>query len=86
MALTTVDKWYFWLWRLWNRIVRPYFSYDIYGIRIFGIQMTPKRVADILKRDNGGRFSENQLRHFRVYLMFNSFYVFIPRFFGQAES
>jgi len=80
-----VDKLYYRLWRLWNRTGSRWFSIDIYGVRLFGIQFTPKSVAYILTKDNDGKFSEHQLYYYRIYLIFNSHYVFIPRLERHLE-
>lgn len=80
MALTKMERALFAVRRGWNQTVGQYFRYDIYGVRLFGIQITPKRTADILNRDNGGKFSENQIYYHRIYLVFNVYFVFVPRF------
>jgi hypothetical protein len=79
MALTRMERAWSAVRRGWNQTVGQYFRYDIYGLRLFGIQITPKRTVVILSQDNGRKFSENQLYYHRIYLVFNSYYVFVPR-------
>lgn len=79
LALTNIERVLSAVRRGWNQTFGQYFKYDIYGIRLFGIQITPKQVADILKKDNGGRFSEAQLFYYYIHLVFDAYYIFIPR-------
>ncbi|WP_286758499.1 hypothetical protein [Ralstonia sp. RL] len=81
MALTEVERVLFEARRVWLQTAGRYvFRLDIYGVWLCGVQITPKRTADILNQDNGGKFSESQLCYHRIYLVFDAYYVFFPRF------
>lgn len=73
MALSKTKKLEYAAIMLMNRVIKI----DIYGVRLFGIQFTPKATADALKVD--GQFSSNQQEHFNIKLWFRSVYVFMPR-------
>jgi len=73
MALSRKDQLKFAAIRLSHRIVKI----DIYGVRIFGLQFTPKVTADIL--NDGGDFVPSMRRNFNIKLVFGV-YIFLPRF------
>ena len=73
MALSRKDQLKFAAIRLANKIVKI----DLYGVRILGLQFTPKETADALKE--GGDFSPSQRRNFNIQL-FMGVYIFFPKF------
>lgn len=77
MALSKSKKLKFAAIMLWNRTVSKIIKVDIYGVRLFGVQFTPKTTADVLKVN--GDFSSNQRDNYDIRLLFKSVYIFIPR-------
>ena len=73
MALSRKEKLKFAAIRLANRIVKI----DIYGVRILGLQFTPKVTADILNK--GGDFNPTMRSNFNIKLIFGV-YIFLPKF------
>lgn len=53
------------------------FHYNIYGIRVLGVQFTPKTTARILMDGRG--FDATQNARYTIYLLFNACYVFFPK-------
>lgn len=77
MALSKAKQAKFAAISLFNAASRHILKVDIYGVRIFGIQFTPKSTADIL--NDGKDFCKEQRENFDIRLLFKSVYVFIPR-------
>lgn len=77
MALTKFQRVKFPVLRLWNRITSNTIKVDIYGVRILGIQFTPKSTADIL--NEGRDFNPSMRANFNITLFFGV-YIFFPKF------
>jgi hypothetical protein len=73
MALSKKDELKFAAIRFANRILKI----DIHGVRILGLQFTPKATADIL--NDGGDFPPTMRKNFNI-LLFMGVYIFLPKY------
>lgn len=77
MALSKSKQFKYFMIIVMNHTVYKIIKIDLYGVRILGIQFTPKDTAHALRID--GVFSASQLENFNIKLLFNSVYMFIPK-------